>query len=110
MAKCYKKGQPVTTHKVERFDLGDDYVMVRELTSKDFLELEAKYPAGNEAKVFDVVCDLLSRCIVDDDGSPLFTDGDDLQANFPVGLSTIWALRDKVDAMSAPVAKGDNPN
>lgn len=97
----YKKTNKVK-RKQERFDLdGDNYLFVLEMSAKDLVELQARYQDDKEHTAYDFTSDLLARCLTDQDGNCLFENLKDLQANFPVGMSTIWALRDKVMSLSS---------
>ena len=53
-----------------------------------------------EVSNMDFVFDLLSKCVVDDNGKPLFTDAADVQDHFGVGLSTLVDVQKKIMALS----------
>jgi hypothetical protein len=89
-----------TIFKRERFDLdANNYVYLRELSFQELYKYQQHTPGVNEVPL-DSVCDCLARCIVNEQGEPIFTDADDCKANLNVGMSVLQAMQKKVFNMS----------
>lgn len=105
----YNKGTKLK-HKIEKVDLdADNFVFVSELGSLDFQELKAKYPdnAPSPESEVKLAYEFLSYCVKDETGKKLFSDAADVENNFDVGMSTVWAIRDKILDMSRSKANDE---
>ena len=95
----YRKSSKPIGLKTERFDLDkDNYIVLREIGSIDVLAFQARHKDLSNG--YEIACDMLSRCIVDEIGEPIFKDGADVGDNFNVGISTFWAIHKRLFAIS----------
>src|SRR4051812_33300915 len=92
---CIRKGHRPLAMKTVKFTLdGEDYVNVRELSSRDVIALQERF--GSDAKIdAGVVGEVLCRCLVDDEGRRLFDSAEDVAEGLDVGMSTLKALAHK---------------
>ena len=96
----FHKGGKALALKQVKYDLGNDtYVNVRELSATELVHYQTKM-GDKDTSNMDFVFDLLSKCVVDDDGKPLFKDATDVKDHFGVGLSTLVDLQKKIMALS----------
>ncbi len=94
----FQKGQTLALAglKREKFPLPecgkDIYVCLRSLSAKEVTELLVDKQARD--------VDILAVCIVDDEGKPIFDNGDDVLAGLDVAASSLVKLVDRVVELS----------
>ena len=100
----YCKGQKPTLKQV-KFSLGKDcHISLRELSSKEFLDLQQKH-GDKELKDIDFVYKLIALCAVDDTGNPLFENADDVKDNLDIGVSQFVEMQEKILETSGLASK-----
>lgn len=90
-------------HKFPLPELGADaYVWLRPLSAQEVLKLRgSKAIADSEAEADPKGgFTLLARAITDDDGEPIFSDGEDVQQNLHCDMANLLAMIDKVAQMA----------
>jgi len=67
----------------------ESYVNIVPITSRDLLELQATNGKEGNTSNIDFTFDLLSRCLVDDDGNRLFADADECKSTLNLPMPTL---------------------
>jgi hypothetical protein len=97
----FAKGSPPPALKTFKFELGNDtYINLRELSLQELRHFTEGGDKNKDTKNVEFLYNLLSKCILDDDGKPLFDGPDDLKNTFDVGLSTLVAIQKAIMAQS----------
>ncbi len=98
---AFTKGQGVDPAKLKKQKVAlpeiapDTFILIRELTAREAI--------GASSATKDNPLDgftMIALTAVNEDGSPIFTDGEDVRANLDVSAATVRRLVDKICEMS----------
>jgi len=93
----------------ERFDLpeyGDgSYVNVQALSARDLVYLRKQYGTTGDSDNLAFVFDVLALGLVNDDGSPLFEHGEEVQTSLNVSIERMQGMAEQVCQVSGIGAK-----
>lgn len=77
------------------------YVIVQALGSMDMVQLQEKHGSGpQQTSNLGFGYERLAKCLVDDNGAPLFQDAAEVKAGMNVPLEVLTALIDKASEVS----------
>ena len=100
----YKKGQGASTLKRTKLQLGNDtYICVRELSSKELLNLQAhqgEQDHSESAPNMDFVFSIIATCACDDEGKPIFDSKEDVKQNLDIGVSSLVEIQRQIMTLS----------
>src|SRR5947209_368022 len=82
----------------ERYSLGDDYVVLRELTANEFNSLRTDH-AGQDTNNLAFVFAMLAVTVIDDSGNPVFATADEVKGS-GLPMSVVLGMSERVLALS----------
>src|ERR1700722_18525662 len=96
----FKKGEASLPLKRIKFDLGNEtYINIRELAAQELIDFQKRH-GEKEINNADFLYSLVATCACDDNGQPLFTDVEDVKANFGIGISTLVEIQEAIFKVS----------
>src|SRR4051812_20742512 len=91
--------------KTLQVPLADGFIVIRELTAQELLALNKKHGAEGNTAHTPFAFDLAAACVIDEQGNPLFNDGEDAATNFRVSVGFLTDLADKIVKLSSVPVK-----